>query len=166
LRIADAALAARSQTHRRAGENAAAPCGTVGFMAHLKTIFDLRDHPDHGIVRLANRNLAAVRPQYLERFGAVASARWWDLYDRGLISRSLRVGKIVLVGASPDPSDDGVEIVQIETDREEIAYDREGFWTDPDVAVGRWVHIERVQVMAGNSRTIIDVRIWLDDATD
>jgi hypothetical protein len=115
---------------------------------------------------VANQNLASGATgarEYLARFGPVASPQWWDWYDRGLISRSLKVGRIVLVGRSTDPlEEDEGEIVQIQTDQRTIAYDREGFWLDPAVVVGTWVHIERVKVMVGTSTTLIDVKIWLE----
>jgi hypothetical protein len=134
----------------------------------MKILFDLRDHPDEGIVRVANEDLARACPIYLERYGAIASARWWRLYDAGHISRTDKVGQITHVGPTTDDFGESCDIVRIQTDRGEMEYDREDYWLDPAVVVGRWIHIETVKSVAPTSTgpviTTIDVRVWLENA--
>jgi hypothetical protein len=134
----------------------------------MKTLYDLRADPDAAIVRMANEHLAQGRPSYVERYGAIASERWWRLYDSGRISRSVHVGHVVLAGPHRDEFDEACDVVRIQTDRRDIEYDREGFWCDPSVRVGSWVHIEQVQASiqtkTGPVTTIIDVRICVEDA--
>ena len=134
-----------------------------------QTVFDLREHPNCGLVRIANENLASERPEYIDRFGQIGSPRWWQHYDAGHISRTEYVGEITHIGPSVDEFDERCDIVRIRTDRRDIEYDREGFWLDSEITIGRWLHIERVQAIVqtgtGPITSIIDVRIWLEDAS-
>jgi hypothetical protein len=134
----------------------------------MKTLYDLRNDPESAMVGITNQQLAQWRPDYLERYGAIASERWWRLYDLDRISRTHNVGQVVFVGCDPSPSDDPHEIVRIRTDRRDIEYDREGFWCDPAVRVGSWVHIDKIkawiQTQTRLVTNIIDVRIRVEDA--
>ena len=135
----------------------------------MKVLFDLRDHPDRGIVRVANERLAAERPDYFARFGPIGSDRWWQHFDAGRISRTEHVGEITHVGATSDEFGETCDIIRVTTDRGDIEYDREGFWLDPALAVGKWLHIERAKAIVhtptGPVIIDIDVRVWLDDAS-
>ena len=130
-----------------------------------KTLFHLRDHPEHGLIRIANEGLERD-PDYFERYGRVGSAKWWALYEHGRISRTELVGSIAYVGPNEEEPEAG-EVVRIETDRGEIVYDRELHWADPAIQVGRWVHIEQcktiVRTRTGPFETILDVRVWVED---
>jgi hypothetical protein len=136
--------------------------------AAMKVLFDLRDHPDHGLVRVTNEQLAAAGEEYLERYGKVGSDQWWHLYDRQRISRSELAGDVIHVGSSQDDFGEACDIVRIRTDCGIIEYDREGFWADVDVQPGRWIHIERVktcvETRTGPVTTILDVRVWVEGA--
>jgi hypothetical protein len=134
----------------------------------MKILFDLRDHPDHGVVRVANENLVAAGQGYVERYGAVGSEQWWNHFDRRHICQVELAGEITHVGTAENDFGEQCDVVRIHTDRGIIEYDREGFWENTEVQVGRWVHIEQVEVRVetrtGPITTTIDVRVWLEDA--
>ena len=135
----------------------------------VRVLFDLRDHPEYGFIRGVNVGLEKHDPGYFERYGRVGSARWWALYERGRISRTEMVGRVVYVGTNEDEPEAG-ELVRIQTDRGEIEYDREDHWADPAIEVGRWVHIERCKTVlftrTGPITSDIDVRIWVEDEAE
>jgi hypothetical protein len=134
----------------------------------MKILYDLRSDPESAIVDDANAQLARFRPSYIERYGAIASEQWWRLYESHRISRSEHVGQVVFVGHRQDGFDEASDVVRIQTDRRDIEYDREGFWCDSVVCVGSWVHVEQVkasmQTKTGPLMSIIEVRIWTEDA--
>ena len=131
----------------------------------MRVLFDLRDHPEYAVFRVANAGLED-HPTYFERYGRVGSGKWWAHYDRGRISRTELVGEVVHVGPKELEPEAG-DVVRIRTDRREIAYDREDHWADPAIQVGRWVHIERFQTTGETAQGPItgnvDVRVWVED---
>ncbi|HEY5985780.1 MAG TPA: hypothetical protein VIV12_05260, partial [Streptosporangiaceae bacterium] len=92
----------------------------------------------------------------------IGSDTWWQHYDAGRISRTEHVGQVTHIGPTTDDFDETCDIVRIRTDRREIEYDRDGFWLDPALVVGKWLHIECVeaivQTRTGPVRTIVDLR--------
>lgn len=129
----------------------------------MKTLFNLRDRPNTGIVQVANDRLASFRPEYSGRFGAVGSERWWQCYERGELLRIDHIGRIIHVGRTKDDFDETCDIVRIQTDDQVLEYDREDFWLDPLIAVGCRVAIQcvevKVETSTGPITTIIDVLI-------
>jgi len=133
----------------------------------VETIFDLKSRPDWaGFIAGVNETLE-LTPEYFIRYGRVGSEQWWQLYDRGRISRTVLAGEITHVGPITDEFDEESPIVRIHTDRAVIDYDLEDFWLHPGVRAGRWVQIERaktvVQTRTGANTWYIDVRVSLMD---
>jgi len=132
-----------------------------------KTIFDLKSRPDWaGFIAGVNETLE-LTPEYFIHYGRVGSEQWWQLYDRGRISRTVLAGEITHVGPITDEFDEESPIVRIHTDRAVIDYDLEDFWLHPGVRAGRWVQIERaktvVQTRTGANTWYMDVRVSLMD---
>jgi hypothetical protein len=113
--------------------------------SRMKIIFDLRNHPTHAIVRSANEALVASNSPYLQRYGAIGSEQWWQMYEAGTIFRSKWVGKIIHLGLINDF--EVCDIVRLQADQGDIEYDRRDFWLDTCVAMDKWVHIEKIEIV-------------------
>jgi hypothetical protein len=114
-----------------------------------------------------NATLEQHSPDYIERYGRVGSDKWWNLYDRGRISRTVLCGQIVHVGPTLDDFGEECTFVRIQTDRDPVEYDLEDFWEDQAVQLGQWIQIERAKTVVltntGPITTHIDVKITLAD---
>jgi hypothetical protein len=133
----------------------------------MQTLFDLRSRPDwSGFIARVNESLE-LDPEYFTRYGRVGSERWWQLYARGRISRTILSGEVTNVGPIKDEFNEEHPIVRLPTDRGILEYDLEDFWLDPGVRPGRWIEIERaktnVHTKTGPNTWYIDVRISLLD---
>lgn len=133
----------------------------------MKIIFDLRNHPKHAIVRSANEALVASNSSYLQQYGAIGSEQWWQMYEAGTIFRSKWAGKIIHLGLIKEDFDEVCDIVRLQADQGDIEYDREDFWLDSCVAMDKWVHIEKIEIVIplrlGPTIYQIDVRVGIDD---
>jgi hypothetical protein len=132
-------------------------------MSH--TLFNLRHDASVERFDLVNEQLAAHRPDYIERFGAVCSDRWWNNFYSGFISRDSQVGFVTCLGQSPDWGEDPVVVIR--TDRRDQAYDLDGFWLDPSVRLNAWIRIERFKIFisypTGPVTELVDAHIEVLD---
>jgi hypothetical protein len=130
------------------------------------TLFNLRK--DSGLERFdrVNEQLASHRPDYIDRFGAVGTDRWWSNFQSGFISRDIQVGFVTCVGQSPDSGEDPVVVIR--TDRRDHAYDLDGFWLDPAVRLNAWIRIERFKIFisypSGPVTELVDSHIEVLDS--
>ncbi len=127
----------------------------------MTKLYDLRKDTNNALVMSANKDLHKYSPKLIDEFGEIGSSQWWEEYDSGLITKKIIVGKIVSI--APDEDDDLGDAVTIQTSEREIAYDYDGFWTNPEVKVGATVEITRIKstvsTRTGPISTLIDVRI-------
>lgn len=131
----------------------------------MTVLFDLKAEHDSRIVHSVNQTLEKHNQPYLDRFGSIASTKWWKLYEQGKISRLIRAGEIIALGSSVDDFDDEAEVVCILTDRGLLEYVQEDFWRIAEVHKGVWVQIVSVEVecqtSTGALTHVIDVKVSL-----
>ena len=108
------------------------------------TLFNLQQDASVERFDSVNGQLVAHRPDYIERFGAVGTERWWNNFHSGFISRDIQVGIVTCLGQSPDWGEDSVVVIR--TDRRDHAYDLDGFWLDSSVRLNSWIRIERFKI--------------------